>query len=113
LIHWAGRQLLGVTGLRWLLLLWLSARGCAAAQPRQAVVLSIGDGDTIRVRQGGRAMTVRLACIVATEVAQNPSRPAGPGGSADAATNRLGSDRKALQVGVDARSAHTGMVMKA
>jgi endonuclease YncB( thermonuclease family) len=25
-------------------------------------VLSIGDGDTIRVRQGGRAITVRLAC---------------------------------------------------
>jgi endonuclease YncB( thermonuclease family) len=35
-------------------------------------VLSIGDGDTIRVRQGGQAMTVRLACIDAPEVAQNP-----------------------------------------
>jgi endonuclease YncB( thermonuclease family) len=30
--------------------------------PRQATVLSIGDGDTIGVRQGGQAITVRLAC---------------------------------------------------
>jgi endonuclease YncB( thermonuclease family) len=35
-------------------------------------VLSIGDGDTIRVRQGGRAITVRLACIDAPEMAQHP-----------------------------------------
>jgi endonuclease YncB( thermonuclease family) len=35
-------------------------------------VLSIGDGDTIRVRQGGRAITVRLACIDAPETAQSP-----------------------------------------
>jgi micrococcal nuclease len=32
------------------------------AQSVTATVLSIGDGDTIRVRQGGRAITVRLAC---------------------------------------------------
>jgi endonuclease YncB( thermonuclease family) len=35
-------------------------------------VLSIGDGDTIRVRQAGRALTVRLACIDAPETAQSP-----------------------------------------
>jgi endonuclease YncB( thermonuclease family) len=35
-------------------------------------VLSIGDGDTIRVRQAGRATTVRLACIDAPETAQSP-----------------------------------------
>jgi endonuclease YncB( thermonuclease family) len=35
-------------------------------------VLSIGDGDTIRVRQAGGAMTVRLACIDAPETAQGP-----------------------------------------
>ena len=35
-------------------------------------VLSIGDGDTIRVRQEGRAITVRLACIDAPEMAQAP-----------------------------------------
>jgi endonuclease YncB( thermonuclease family) len=35
-------------------------------------VLSIGDGDTIRVRQAGKALTVRLACIDAPETAQSP-----------------------------------------
>jgi endonuclease YncB( thermonuclease family) len=39
---------------------------------QRATVLSIGDGDTLRVRQGGRAITVRLACIDAPEVAQSP-----------------------------------------
>ena len=37
-----------------------------------ATVLSIGDGDTIRVRQAGRSITVRLACIDAPETAQSP-----------------------------------------
>ena len=44
----------------------------AVAQPIPAVVLSIGDGDTLRVRQGGQAITVRLACIDAPETAQSP-----------------------------------------
>ena len=44
----------------------------AIAQPQRAVVLSIGDGDTIRVRQGNMAFTVRLACIDAPETAQSP-----------------------------------------
>jgi len=44
----------------------------ASAQPQRAVVLSIGDGDTIRVRQGNRAFTLRLACIDAPETAQSP-----------------------------------------
>ena len=35
-------------------------------------ILSIGDGDTIRVRQAGKALTVRLACIDAPESAQPP-----------------------------------------
>jgi endonuclease YncB( thermonuclease family) len=38
----------------------------------QATVLSVGDGDTIRVRQSGRTLTVRLACIDAPETAQSP-----------------------------------------
>jgi endonuclease YncB( thermonuclease family) len=42
------------------------------AEILKATVLSIGDGDTIRVRQSGRAMTVRLACIDAPETAQSP-----------------------------------------
>jgi endonuclease YncB( thermonuclease family) len=41
-----------------------------AGQGVTAMVLSIGDGDTIRVRQAGKALTVRLACIDAPETAQ-------------------------------------------
>lgn len=33
-------------------------------------VVSVGDGDTIRVRQGGETTTVRLACIDAPEMRQ-------------------------------------------
>jgi len=61
--------------LRWLpLLLVLAALlpGAGSAQALKGEVLSIGDGDTIRVRQGGRAITVRLACIDAPEMAQRP-----------------------------------------
>jgi endonuclease YncB( thermonuclease family) len=47
--------------------------GLAQAQgPASATVLSIGDGDTIRVLAQGRKITIRLACIDAPEVAQNP-----------------------------------------
>lgn len=38
----------------------------------RATVLSIGDGDTIRVQQGGKRTTIRLACIDAPEMAQTP-----------------------------------------
>jgi len=61
--------------LRWLpLLLVLAALlpGAGSAQALKGEVLSIGDGDTIRVRQDGRAITVRLACIDAPEMAQRP-----------------------------------------
>ncbi len=61
--------------LRWLpLLLVLAALlpGAGSAQALKGEVLSIGDGDTIRVRQAGKAMTVRLACIDAPEMAQRP-----------------------------------------
>jgi endonuclease YncB( thermonuclease family) len=64
--------------LRWLpLLLVLAALlpGAGSAQALKGEVLSIGDGDTIRVRQGGRAITVRLACIDAPETAQRPYGP--------------------------------------
>jgi endonuclease YncB( thermonuclease family) len=43
-----------------------------SAQGLTAIVLSIGDGDTIRVRQSGKAITVQLACIDAPETAQRP-----------------------------------------
>ena len=61
--------------LRWLpLLLVLAALlpGAGSAPAIKGEVVSIGDGDTIRVRQGGRAITVRLACIDAPEMAQRP-----------------------------------------
>jgi endonuclease YncB( thermonuclease family) len=38
----------------------------------RATVLSIGDGDTIRVQQGQQRLTIRLACIDAPEMAQAP-----------------------------------------
>lgn len=38
----------------------------------RATVLSIGDGDTIRVQQGPRRISVRLACIDAPELDQAP-----------------------------------------
>ncbi|MCP9840169.1 thermonuclease family protein [Synechococcus sp. J7-Johnson] len=45
----------------------------ALADPEvRATVLSIGDGDTIRVQQGGKRITIRLACIDAPEMAQSP-----------------------------------------
>ncbi len=44
----------------------------ATAQGRAGNVISIGDGDTIRVRQQDRAITVLLACIDAPEMAQQP-----------------------------------------
>jgi micrococcal nuclease len=37
-----------------------------------ATVVSVGDGDTIRVRTGNKTVTVRLVCIDAPEMKQNP-----------------------------------------
>jgi endonuclease YncB( thermonuclease family) len=45
----------------------------ACAGPGTPVtVVSVGDGDTIRVRMNGQLTTVRLACIDAPETAQRP-----------------------------------------
>lgn len=41
-----------------------------------AAVLSVGDGDTLTASDGGRRVTVRLACIDAPESAQKPYGPA-------------------------------------
>jgi endonuclease YncB( thermonuclease family) len=41
----------------------------------RATVLSVGDGDTIRVRMNGQRTTVRLACVDAPETAQRPHGP--------------------------------------
>ena len=43
------------------------------AQNTPATVVSVGDGDTLRIRQsGGQAATIRLACVDAPERAQSP-----------------------------------------
>lgn len=44
----------------------------ATAQALRGVLVSIGDGDTIRVRRDASLITVRLACIDAPETAQHP-----------------------------------------
>jgi endonuclease YncB( thermonuclease family) len=69
----------GLLGSGLLLAGWLGLAGCSMghgqslrSQTLRAVVLSIGDGDTIRVRQAARTVTVRLACIDAPELAQSP-----------------------------------------
>ena len=54
-----------------LLALGLPLLGPAAAA-QNATVVSIGDGDTLRLRQGGGTVTVRLACIDAPETAHSP-----------------------------------------
>jgi endonuclease YncB( thermonuclease family) len=43
-----------------------------AAPSSAATVLSVGDGDTIRVLEGSQRLTIRLACIDAPETAQRP-----------------------------------------
>jgi len=68
LIRLERRWLLPVFGLG----LFLLMPALATAQARAGTVISIGDGDTLRVRQGDRAITVRLACIDAPEMAQQP-----------------------------------------
>ena len=44
----------------------------AIAQNTSATVVSIGDGDTLRIRQSGQATTICLACVDAPERAQSP-----------------------------------------
>jgi len=46
--------------------------GAVAGPEVRPKVLSIGDGDTIRVQQGQQRITIRLACIDGPEMAQAP-----------------------------------------
>ena len=50
-----------------LLLVGITTPGAMAA-----TVVSIGDGDTLRVNDNGQRLTIRLACIDAPETAQGP-----------------------------------------
>ena len=45
---------------------------CCTTAVNAATVVSVGDGDTIRVSEGSRRITVRLACIDAPESSQRP-----------------------------------------
>jgi len=51
---------------------FLADIGAATAIAEQGRVLSVGDGDTLSVTQGGTRRTIRLACIDAPEMAQGP-----------------------------------------
>jgi len=44
----------------------------AIAQITPATVVSVGDGDTLRIRQSAQVATIRLACIDSPERAQSP-----------------------------------------
>jgi endonuclease YncB( thermonuclease family) len=51
---------------------WLGPAPTRAEADFRARVVSIGDGDTLRVRRGDQQWTIRLACIDAPERAQAP-----------------------------------------
>jgi micrococcal nuclease len=65
------RSLLFSLSLATLLSVSLSS-GSAIAQTITGTVVSVGDGDTIRVKTTDKTLTVRLACVDAPEVAQAP-----------------------------------------
>jgi len=46
--------------------------GTAPGAGYRATVVSVGDGDTLRVSTGSKPITIRLACIDAPETAQSP-----------------------------------------
>ena len=45
---------------------------CFTTSANAATVVSVGDGDTVRVSEGSKRVTVRLACIDAPETSQRP-----------------------------------------
>ena len=66
------RALALITSLAALALSWLGPDPARAEANFRARVVSIGDGDTLRVRRGEQLWTIRLACIDAPEMAQAP-----------------------------------------
>ena len=82
--------------------LWIAlALAPLLAQANTATVVSVGDGDSLRLRRGGTRLKVRLACIDAPELRQRPegeqARQALPTGSA-VAVRRLATDRYGREV---------------
>ncbi|NJM74740.1 MAG: micrococcal nuclease-like nuclease [Acaryochloridaceae cyanobacterium RU_4_10] len=71
--------------------------GRAIAQTITGTIASVGDGDTIRVRTAEKTLTVRLSCIDAPEMKQQPY--------GQAASNRL---KQLLPVGQTATLQITG-----
>ena len=53
----------------------LTGLAVASLSASAATVISVGDGDTLRVEDGGKKLSIRVACIDAPEMAQ--SRPTG------------------------------------
>ena len=45
---------------------------CLTTSANAATVVSVGDGDTVRISEGSKRITVRLACIDAPESSQRP-----------------------------------------
>ncbi|QNJ32761.1 putative nuclease [Synechococcus sp. PROS-9-1] len=45
---------------------------CFATSANSATIVSVGDGDTVRVSEGSRRITIRLACIDSPETSQRP-----------------------------------------
>jgi micrococcal nuclease len=64
-----------------LTLAFLSRSLPAIAQTITGTIVSVGDGDTIRVKTPEKTLTIRLACIDAPEMKQQPY--------GQAASNRL------------------------
>jgi endonuclease YncB( thermonuclease family) len=58
-----------------LLLVMATAPAAVAAPEDHATVISLGDGDTIRVQQGTQRIMIRLTWIDAPEMAQRPYGP--------------------------------------
>ncbi len=68
-------QALAAAALLALLALAFGLAAACQAGGVHATVLSVGDGDTLRVRLGAERRTVRLACIDAPELSQRPEGP--------------------------------------
>lgn len=50
----------------------LALTGIPAAAQTTGTVISLGDGDTLRVKSQGKIVTIRMACIDAPETGQRP-----------------------------------------
>lgn len=66
--NFMGHLISAITFVSFVCLLLFSAQ----AQTLTGRVVSVGDGDTLRVVTGGKTLTVRLACVDAAESAQAP-----------------------------------------